>query len=191
MHKFQVIIFPLAVAAPRRKSWMRFRFKERRHEGFQIPSHRPGHPAVCKSIALTPLGPNSLPLPLSLSLALWLWAVCLTPPLPPNRRPVRQNRAGSCGLCAELRRGGRDRVLLRQARDVPRGGLRHGNLGHLGLRHKARQKSWLKHRTCSMRFRCFGSHMRMKCSLLYWLCLVVLLFASLTTDGNPTPFSRP
>lgn len=49
-------------------------------------------------------------------------------------------------------------MLLRQARDVPRGGLRHGNRGHLGLRHKARQESWLKHRTCMSLFRKSYAH---------------------------------
>ena len=69
MHKFQVIIFPLAVAAPRRKSWMRFRFKERRHEGFQIPSHRPViQPYVNRSLShLSARIPSPYP-----SLSLWL-----------------------------------------------------------------------------------------------------------------------
>lgn len=30
-------------------------------------------------------------------------------------------------------------MLLRQERDIPRGGLRDGNRGHLGLRHQARK----------------------------------------------------
>ena len=52
-------------------------------------------------------------------------------------RSVRENCPGSCGFCPELWRRRCNGVLVRQAGDLSRGGLRNWSGGHLGLRHQA------------------------------------------------------